>query len=198
MKPRSFLVLTISLFLLAAAMCFYVWQLRKHANAYENVPAGQEAAIPPENGTAKQVTLWLAFDDPGVLRPEKASLLLPMDPQAKAGEILRAVIRMYDGKKSSHSLPMGAEVRNVYFMDGDLAVVDLSLEVVKGQTSGIFAEELTIASLVQTLSTNFPNVSRVKFLVNGSEAETLAGHADLSIPVDVAQTAQLAKELAEK
>jgi hypothetical protein len=56
-------------------------------------------------------------------------------------------------------------------------------------------EELTMASIIQTLSTNVPGLMRVKILVDGKERETLAGHADLSGFYDVAQVGEVAKEL---
>jgi hypothetical protein len=59
-------------------------------------------------------------------------------------------------------------------------------------------EELTIASLVETLVENVPGISRVKILVEGKERETLAGHADLTNFYDVSVVGQLAAQLAEK
>jgi hypothetical protein len=52
-----------------------------------------------------------------------------------------------------------------------------------------------MASIIQTLSTNIPGLTRVKILVDGKERETLAGHADLSGFYDVAQVGEVAKEL---
>jgi hypothetical protein len=56
-------------------------------------------------------------------------------------------------------------------------------------------EELTIVSMVQTLAANIPKLTRVKFLVDGKERDTLAGHADLKGFYDVATIAQVAREL---
>jgi hypothetical protein len=69
---------------------------------------------------------------------------------------------------------------------------------VDGQISGVLSEELTIASMVQTLSTNLQGLTRIKFLVDGKERETLAGHADISEFYDVAQVAELAKQLSSQ
>jgi hypothetical protein len=64
------------------------------------------------------------------------------------------------------------------------------------QTSGILAEELTVASMIQTLAANVQGLNRVKILVDGKDRDTLAGHADLSGFYDVAQVAELARQLA--
>ena len=66
------------------------------------------------------------------------------------------------------------------------------------RSHGILVEELTIASLVQTVAENIPGVTRIKILVEGKERETLAGHADLTTFYDVSVVSQLAGQLAEK
>jgi len=83
----------------------------------------------------------------------------------------------------------------VYLVDPGMAVIDVNSDFLDGQTSGILAEELTIASMIQTLSANIPGLMRVKILANGKERETLAGHADLSGFYDVSQIADLARQL---
>lgn len=196
MNFRSFLVLTICLFFLAFAMGLYVWQLRSRAQLDSTTPALQ-AVTPPVTGSLRQVTLWVAHDDPGVLRVQGASVELSAERQRKAAEILLALIHLYASKDSPHRLHGRAEVRNVYFVDPGLVVIDMNSDFAEGQTSGILPEELTVISFVQTLATNMPEVSRVKFLVNGKEAETLAGHFDLSAEYGVSQISELAKQLSQ-
>jgi hypothetical protein len=75
-------------------------------------------------------------------------------------------------------------------------VIDVNQPFANGQTSGILAEELTVASMIETLSVNTPGLVRAKILVDGQERETLAGHADLSGFYDVSQVEALAKQLA--
>jgi spore germination protein GerM len=56
------------------------------------------------------------------------------------------------------------------------------------------AEELTIASIVSTLTANDPQVRRVKILIEGKERETLAGHADLTRFYSSAEMEALVKD----
>ena len=42
---------------------------------------------------------------------------------------------------------------------------------------------MTIWSIVNTLVLNVPEIEAVKILIGGGEAETLAGHIDLSRPL---------------
>ncbi len=56
-------------------------------------------------------------------------------------------------------------------------------------------EELTVASLIETLSANIPGITRVKILVDGAQRDTLAGHVDLTNFLEVAAVTQLAAQL---
>ena len=78
--------------------------------------------------------------------------------------------------------PKNAAIRSVTVADG-LAVVDLDGGFLKNFVGGSTGEEFLIGSVVDTL-TNFPEVKRVKFMVDGQEIETLSGHMDLSTPLE--------------
>jgi uncharacterized protein (DUF58 family) len=194
---RSFLVLSVCLLFLAIAMALYVWQLRSRAQSEATLQRPQLVS-PPASGTLRQVTLWVAHDDPGVLRVQAVSIELSTERQRKSEEILRALLAIYTGNDSPHRLAPGANVRNVYFVNPGLVVVDVNSELADGQTSGILPEELTVASFVQTLSANSPEIARVKFLVNGKERETLAGHVDFSKEYGVLQMSDLARQLSSE
>ena len=193
MNSKRFFILTVCLCVLALATSLYVWELRKRAEATPPLPAVPQAAT--TRGVPKRVTLWIAHDDPGVLLPEDVSLDLSTDRQRQAEEILGALISAYNSKEASHHLPPDAEVRSVYFVDPGLAVIDVNSELTDGEASGILAEELLVASFVQTLSSNMDGIVRVKFLVDGKEATTLAGHADLSDFYDTSQVSALVQQL---
>ncbi len=76
-----------------------------------------------------------------------------------------------------------------------MAVIDLNAAFANGHRSGVLVEELTVVSLVQTLSANIPGITRVKILVDGKDRDTLAGHADLSNFYDVPAVAQVVAQL---
>jgi len=61
-----------------------------------------------------------------------------------------------------------------------LAVVNLTGAFVANHPSGLETETLTILSLCGTLHANLPRVTQVRFLVDGAQRPTLAGHADLT------------------
>lgn len=78
--------------------------------------------------------------------------------------------------------PKNAAIRSVTVRDG-LATVDFDGSILKGFVGGSTGEEFLIGSIVDTL-TNFPEIKRVKFLVDGKKIETLSGHMDLSTPLE--------------
>jgi hypothetical protein len=62
----------------------------------------------------------------------------------------------------------------------ELAVVNLTASFAASHPSGLETETLTVLSICATLHANLPRVTQVRFLVDGQQRATLAGHADLT------------------
>lgn len=195
MIPRHLLIGVAAMLALALGMSVYVWRMRSRVAETESSATYTRPVAPPVAGPTEQATLFVAYDDPGVLRAQSARIPLPAGRQERAQELLRALLERYLDASSPHRLGPGAEVRDVYLVDPGLAVVDLNAAFADGHGSGVLVEELTIASLVQTLSANIPGILRVRILVDGKTRDTLAGHADLSDFYDVSAVRQLAAQL---
>ena len=198
MIPRQFLIATAVLVLVATGMSLYLWRLRTREVQSPQVSVVPQHVAPPSAGPVEQVTVWVAYDISGTLRAQSISIPVSSGRQRRAGELLRGLAEIYTAKNSPHPLQAGAEVHDVFLVDPGLAVIDVNSAFVDGQISGVLAEELTIASLIQSLATNISGLTRVKILVDGKERETLAGHADLSGFYDVAQATELAKQLSSQ
>ena len=80
-------------------------------------------------------------------------------------------------------VPLGTRLRGFYVDSRGDAFVDLTSEVRAAHPGGSFGEALTVAALVNAVTTNLRAVRRVQLLVEGEEVETLAGHLDVSQPV---------------
>jgi hypothetical protein len=195
MIPRH-LVLSIAVMLaVALGMSFYLWEMRARVRSTEPSAANGQPVAPPVSGASEQVTLYVAYDDAGVLRPKTVRILLPAGRQERASELLHALVNLYLEKVSPHPLPAGSEVRDVYLVEPRLAVIDLNAALADNHRSGVLVEELTVVSLAQTLSANIPGITQIRILVDGKSRDTLAGHADLSGTYDVASLNQLASQL---
>jgi hypothetical protein len=99
--------------------------------------------------------------------------------------LLRALLRIYQQPGAAHPLSPAADIRAIYLVDPDAAVIDLNAAFADQHRSGILSEQLTVNSLVETLGVNVPGIQRVNILVEGQTRDTLAGHADLSDSFDV-------------
>jgi spore germination protein GerM len=80
-------------------------------------------------------------------------------------------------------IPSATKLRNIYITPEGVAFVDLSGEVRSGHSGGALAELFTVYSVVNTLADNLPAVTAVQILIDGREADTLAGHVDLRRPL---------------
>jgi hypothetical protein len=195
MIPRHFFIALSILLAAVLGMSLYAWHMRGRAAATPVPSADVPPVVPPVAGSTERVTLYVAYDDIGVLRAQSAQIPMPSVRQQRAEEVLRALVALYLDKSSPHPLPPGSEIRSVYLVDPGLAIIDVNAAFADGHRSGVLAEELTIASLIQTLSANIPGILRVKILVEGKQRDTLAGHADLSNFFDVSTVNQLSSQL---
>jgi len=205
MIPRHLIITAVALLVLALGMAFYVRSMRSRAAYTARGALTTQPVSAPVSGPVEQVTLYVAYDDEGILQPQAFRIPLPSGRQQRAEELLRALIGIYLDKLSPHPLPPGSDLLGVYLVDPQqtgpgsdpgLAVIDLNSAFADGHRSGVLVENLTVASLVRTLTANLDGVRRVKILINGQSRQTLAGHADLSGFIDVAGMNQMAAELA--
>jgi hypothetical protein len=177
---RPILIMFAVLLVVAAGLGFYAYHL-KNKVAVEEQHLAQQArvAVPPLAGPTTLVTLYLASDADGTLRRSLENVALPQERSERARAVLRALLARYSAGSSSHIIGIGSDVRDVFLMGSDTAIVDTTAGFADSHPSGVLVEELTIASIVNTLNANDPQITRVKILVDGKERETLAGHADL-------------------
>lgn len=194
MNPRQLIIAVVLLFVASLGMGFYAWHMRKNVKTSNSATYAASVA-PPASGPTEQATLYVADDSTGSLRTQQTTISLPENRQESAEELIRALLSVYLDKNSPHVIAPGSDVRDVFLVDPGVAVIDMNSVFADGHRSGILVEDLTVASLVETLSQNLPGIQRVKILVNGKERDTLAGHADLSIFYDVASMNQMASQM---
>ena len=195
MIPRHLIIAVGAMLVLVLLMSIYVRHIRKSVAEIQAAAADTRPVSPPVAGPSEQVTLYVAYDDPGMLRTQTARISLPAGRQQRAEELLRTLVNLYLDKSSPHRLAPGSEIRNVYLVDPGLAVVDTNAGFADGHRSGILVEELTVASLVESLAANVAGIDRVRFLVDGKTRDTLAGHADLADSYDVSAVKRMAAQM---
>jgi hypothetical protein len=198
MIPRHLVIAMCILLAAALGLSIYGWRMSKTVTSTPAVSTDTRPLAPPVAGPTEQVTLFVAHDDDGSLRAQGAQIPMPSGRQQRAEELLRALLSLYLDKSSPHALGAGAEIRSVFLIDPGVAVIDVNSAFADTHRSGVLVEELTIASLIHTISVNTPGILRVKILVDGKDRDTLAGHADLSSFYDVSAVNQLAAQLQQQ
>jgi Sporulation and spore germination len=197
--PRNLQITAILLVMALIAGGVYMYQLKRRdeRNAMRMAVDNARPVTAPVSGPKTLVRLAIAYDDDGVVAERESEVPLPADANERAREILRALLAEYLQKPSPHPIGDGTDVRAVYFVAGGLCVVDMNTAFAEGHRSGVLLEQYTVATMVETLGRNIPGVRRVKFLVDGKDRETLAGHADLNAIYDVASVHELVAGLEE-
>ena len=190
MIPRHLQIAALVLLAVVFAMGLYVVQARRHAEQTETRASDQRPVPPPVAGASERVTLFVAYDEDGVLKRQPTSIALPPERAERARQVLRALLARYTETPSPHPIGAGGDIESVYLVSGNLAVVDFNAAFAAQHPSGVLAESLTLASLIQTLSANVGGITRVKFLVDGRERDTLAGHAGLRQLYDTTAVSQ--------
>jgi Sporulation and spore germination len=192
MIPRYQKILFIVLLVAALAMGGALWHLRQRA--HQRLLAGEDSAPTraPEVAPAEQATLVVANDTDGSLIVQAHSLPLPADSSARARAVLGRLLDLYAVPGAAHPVSGGAAgVAQVFLLpvpgsknsqshNAELAVVNLTGNFVASHPSGLETETLTVLSICATLRANLPQVTQVRFLVDGQERPNLAGHADLT------------------
>lgn len=195
MIPRHLLIAMAVLLVAVLGLSVYAWHMRKSAVSAPLTSVDTRPLAPPPAGPMERVVLFVAHDEDGTLRPESAQIPLPSGRQQRAEELLRALLSLYLDKSSPHVLGAGAEIRSVFLVDPGAAVIDVNGAFADSHRSGVLVEELTVASLIHTVSANTQGLLKVKILVDGKQRDTLAGHADLTDFYDVTAVDQLANAL---
>jgi len=195
MNPRQLAIAMSVLIVVASGLGIYTWHISKKVSSTPVAAVDTRPLAPPVSGPTERVVLFVAHDEDGSLRPEAAQIPMPSGRQQRAEELLRALLSMYLDKNSPHVLGSGSEIRSVFLVDPGVAVIDLNSAFADTHRSGVLVEELTVASLIHTISANTQGILRVQILVDGKQRDTLAGHADLSSYYDVSAVNQLAAQL---
>ena len=180
------------------SLVMVLFLLRGCHQAHERITAliDPNPIAPPTPATTEDITLYLANDTEGSITTAQRPIALPQEPTARARVLLDHLLAEYAQPNSTHPLQSGPAIQDVFLLTpstaanlpdpsslgtstGQLAIINLKDSFVTNHPSGIEVESLTLQSIIGTLHTAFPDITRIRFLVNGQPHDTLAGHADL-------------------
>ena len=194
MIPRHFQITISFVLVLILIVGMYIIRWRHAEEARVQQAFNATPSAPEAEGKQDTIRLLVAYDDDLALRWREAQAFMPDDRSLRARAALRAVLSQYQQSPSPHPLAKGADIKHVFLIGNDTLLVDTTAPFADGHPSGLLLEELTLASLIETLTANVPGINKVKFLVEGKERDTLAGHADLNSMYQVAAVHERATE----
>jgi hypothetical protein len=183
--------------MVAGILLMTLFLLRGCQQAHKRLTAQADAnanpIAPPTTSTTEDVTFYVASDADGSITTATRQLPLPQEPTLRARTLLNQLLADYTQPNSAHPLQPGPAIDDVFLLDlptadsttpsspstAKLAVVNLHAAFAANHPSGIEVEDLTLQSIIGTLHAAFPQLTQIRFVVDGQPQDTLAGHADL-------------------
>ena len=184
--PRN---LKITLAILAVGVVIGLISLRglqNHINNLAKTTTTDEQArrdlLKPQVSTPTDVVseakiFWAS--GPTTVAPVQVALPLSADPVKRARQVIDALI-LQPPDPDLRTLPTDATLLGFYILPDGTAIADFSDTLSSGTPSGILSEMQVVNSIARTLEANVAGLSRLKILIHGQEADTLAGHVDLT------------------
>jgi spore germination protein GerM len=128
----------------------------------------------------RPVTLF--FEGPEMLLVrEVRNVALPENPAGALSIVARELLKGSSNAGVPNIFPRDTVVRATFLLPDGTAFIDLGgATLTQGWGTGSHEELMAVYSVVQTVTTNFPDAKRVRILINDEPAETLAGHVNLS------------------
>lgn len=133
----------------------------------------------PTDVKVKAEIFWAAAHSQTTLEPVEIELALSADPVQRSKQLINALIADAPSPER-RTLPADATLLEFYLLPDGTAVADFSDTLATATPSGILSEQMVADSLTRTLAANVEAVRRLKILIHGQDAETLAGHLDLT------------------
>jgi spore germination protein GerM len=131
---------------------------------------------------SRTVTLYFADVEETELTVETRQVAIGRGFVEQAEQVIRALVAGPE-HEAVNTIPDGTVLLGVYY-DPDTAILflDFSGEFVAGHPGGASAEYHTVSAILKTVSENFPEISAVQILVEGSQVGTIAGHLNAYQP----------------
>lgn len=167
------LVVVIVIIIVCIAVAWQVWRRMSK----------EPEVAPPVDISQRTITVTLYFGS------RDAKGLVPESRELKArddaiGDLRGVVEALISGPQDGGvpALPSATRLLGAYISE-DTAYLDFSSEIMDVSTGSTAGEYILIASVVNTVCSNFDEVDAVRILVEGKEVDSLGGHLLISGPL---------------
>lgn len=130
----------------------------------------------------REVLLYFLDIEGEYLVGEKREILKRGEVKEEAKETIIELIKGPKGKLIP-TLPPRTKLLTLQINEGGIANVNFNQALSKDHPGGSSAEMMTVYSIVNSLTINFPQIKRVQILIEGEGRETIAGHLSLKQPI---------------
>ena len=138
------------------------------------------AVVTPSDSAQQSIKLTLYFpnaDASGLIATERTVVV-------KNQEVIKTMLNELATPPSGieNPIPAGTVLLGATISVDGVATIDLSTDFQKNFGGGSAGEQMTMYSIVDTLTT-LPNVHSVQFLLDGKKHDGILGHLDTSTPL---------------
>lgn len=174
---RQLLVVVIVIAAIVASGGILLW-LRMPSTDVDKIPALQDQELAQHLLRDEPLSIILYYPVEGMLEAGSGAVKRQPDSQSQAREALAALFT----DQRDPPAPVLRDIRmQAFYLDASgTAYIDLALGPQKEVRASAWEEQLAIYAMVNTLIQNFEEIKQVHLLIEGREAQTLAGHIDLS------------------
>jgi spore germination protein GerM len=130
----------------------------------------------------KIVTLYFSGEEGDYLTGEKREILTKGNAQEEAKEIIHELIKGPKGKLI-RTLPPRTKLLSLQLDEKGLAKVNFDKVLSRDHPGGSSAEIMTVYSIVNSLTLNFPQIKGVQILIEGEKGGSIKGHLALDLPI---------------
>ena len=174
---RKRIIIAAGCVVVAGGLLARSWFDRQHVRSpIPEVPDSTSAGV-------RAVTLWFASPEGDSLTAEPRELAEVSELHARIAALVAALAQGPE-QGGARTLPEGTTLLHAYLDDAGLLTLDLSRAFRQGFQGGARVEELTLGSLVRTISANIPEAKRIRIVCAGAELSSLGGHFPLDQPLD--------------
>jgi spore germination protein GerM len=143
----------------------------------------------------KGVFLYFSDHEGEYLIGEKREILKRGEVKEEAKETIVELTKGPKGKLIP-TLPPQTKLLSLQLDEEGVAKVNFNKALSKDHPGGSSGEMMTVYSIVNSLTLNFPQIKRVQILIEGKAIETIAGHLSLKQPVS--SNRELIKKMGKK
>jgi sporulation and spore germination protein len=166
---------------LAGMWVLFVVLPRRYGPRQTNPPPPSAASEPKETRKIKARLFYVSADGMRLVTAER-DVVYGEGTLEQGRRLIEAQLAPAAAPLVS-AIPAGTKLRDLFLASDGAAFVDLSPEVTTAHPGGALTELLTVYTIVDVLTENLPAITSVQILVDGKEADTLAGHVDLRRPL---------------